>query len=183
MGFSDLATSNTRARRSLDLSTSEKLVKAARECLIVDGAAHSSIKTIAARAGVNHGLVHRHFGSKEALMIAVQSDIDYDMPDLGLVDPAVDAKAIMKANFKDQRVSIELLSLSYQMPLLREAIVRGTRKVLRRYADQSPNLSNIDVLAMGAEFMGLAVYHATDPKMPVKDALTAMLRRYFKYSD
>jgi len=116
-------------------------------------------------------------------MIAVQSDIDYDMPDLGLVDPAVDAKAIMKANFKDQRVSIELLSLSYQMPLLREAIVRGTRKVLRRYADQSPNLSNIDVLAMGAEFMGLAVYHATDPKMPVKDALTAMLRRYFKYSD
>jgi AcrR family transcriptional regulator len=30
-----------------------------------------SVREIAAEAGVNHGLVHRHFGSKEALLAAV----------------------------------------------------------------------------------------------------------------
>ncbi|MBI2390057.1 MAG: helix-turn-helix transcriptional regulator [Deltaproteobacteria bacterium] len=35
------------------------------------GPAQVSVKDIAAHAGVNHGLVHRHFGSKEALLRAV----------------------------------------------------------------------------------------------------------------
>jgi len=171
------------SRRSLELSTPEKLVKAAREGLLEDGAAHTSIKTIAARAGVNHGLIHRHFGSKEALMVAVHADIDYDMPKLKLKNAKADAKGIMQVIFKDQRVSIELLSLSYQMPLLKEAMVRRTRKVLRRYSDQQGELSAVDVLSIGAEIMGLAVYQATDPGMPVLDALTAMLHRYYDYDE
>jgi AcrR family transcriptional regulator len=34
-----------------------------------------SIRSVAAAAGVNHGLVHRHFGSKEALVAAVLGDL------------------------------------------------------------------------------------------------------------
>jgi len=38
------------------------------------GAAAVSVREIAARAGVNHGLVHRHFGSKEALLREVLAE-------------------------------------------------------------------------------------------------------------
>lgn len=49
----------------------EALLDAATELFSARGPAAVSIKDIAARASVNHGLVHRHFGSKEALLRAV----------------------------------------------------------------------------------------------------------------
>jgi AcrR family transcriptional regulator len=49
----------------------EALLDAATELFAERGPAQVSIKDIAARASVNHGLVHRHFGSKEALLRAV----------------------------------------------------------------------------------------------------------------
>jgi AcrR family transcriptional regulator len=47
------------------------VVSAAGELFAERGPATSSIREIAARAGVNHGLVYRHFGSKEALVAGV----------------------------------------------------------------------------------------------------------------
>lgn len=52
-------------------AVAEALVDAATELFAARGPAGVSVKEIAARAGVNHGLVHRHFGSKEALLSAV----------------------------------------------------------------------------------------------------------------
>lgn len=47
------------------------LIAAATELFALHGPASVSVREIAARAQVNHGLVHRHFGSKEALLAAV----------------------------------------------------------------------------------------------------------------
>jgi TetR/AcrR family transcriptional regulator, repressor for neighboring sulfatase len=44
---------------------------AAAELFAERGPAATSIRDIAAKAEVNHGLIHRHFGSKEALISAV----------------------------------------------------------------------------------------------------------------
>ena len=52
-------------------SAPQKLINAARVCLIDKGHAHCSVKVIAAEAGVNHGLVHHYFGSKEGLYAAL----------------------------------------------------------------------------------------------------------------
>lgn len=43
--------------------------------LIVEKGLSMSVREIAARAGVNHGLVHTYFGSKEALVSAAFADI------------------------------------------------------------------------------------------------------------
>jgi AcrR family transcriptional regulator len=166
----------------LEFSSAERLVEAARLCLLEDGAAHTSLKTIAARAGVNHGLIHRYFGSKEALMIAVLEDMDHDLPPLGLADAKSDAAFIVEKIFKNQRVSIELLSLSYQMPALRQAFVRKTRKTLRRYTEQTPKLGAKGALRLGSTLLGLAVYHAVDPKLPVQDVLERALDDLGLYS-
>lgn len=62
----------------------EALLDAATELFAERGPAQVSIKDIAAHAGVNHGLVHRHFGSKEALLRAVMerlvARIDESLP-------------------------------------------------------------------------------------------------------
>ena len=47
------------------------LLTAATELFADRGPARVSVRDIAARAGVNHGLVHRHFGSKDAVLRAV----------------------------------------------------------------------------------------------------------------
>lgn len=49
----------------------EALLDAATELLAARGPAAVSVREIASRAGVNQGLLHRHFGSKEALLRAV----------------------------------------------------------------------------------------------------------------
>jgi TetR/AcrR family transcriptional regulator, repressor for neighboring sulfatase len=47
------------------------LIEAAITLFAERGPAVVSVREIAKRAGVNHGLVHRHFGSKEGLLAAV----------------------------------------------------------------------------------------------------------------
>jgi Bacterial regulatory proteins, tetR family/Tetracyclin repressor-like, C-terminal domain len=46
------------------------ILQAAREALTERGYARATIRDVARRAGVTHGLVMRHFGSKEQLMLA-----------------------------------------------------------------------------------------------------------------
>ncbi len=49
----------------------EALIRAATELFARRGPGAVSVREIALHAGVNHGLVHRHFGSKDALLSAV----------------------------------------------------------------------------------------------------------------
>ncbi len=44
------------------------LLEAAADLFAARGPSGVSVREVAARAGVNHGLVHRHFGSKEVLL-------------------------------------------------------------------------------------------------------------------
>jgi AcrR family transcriptional regulator len=47
------------------------VLAAAADLFAVQGPAATSIREVAARSGVNHGLVYRHFGTKEELVSAV----------------------------------------------------------------------------------------------------------------
>lgn len=53
----------------------EALLAAATELFAARGTAAVSIRDVAAHAGVNHGLVHRHFGAKERLVAAVMEQL------------------------------------------------------------------------------------------------------------
>ena len=56
----------------------EKLIRAAGELLSEVGPRAASVRAVAARAGVNHGLVHHYFGSKEALLRAAMTRLVED---------------------------------------------------------------------------------------------------------
>ncbi len=51
--------------------TRKKLLEGAKECLVKEGFRKTTVKSIAQYAGVNHGLVHHYFGSKEELLAAL----------------------------------------------------------------------------------------------------------------
>ncbi|MGB0648603.1 MAG: TetR/AcrR family transcriptional regulator, partial [Bradymonadia bacterium] len=64
------------------------LIQAAGECFADRGIAQVSIREIATRAGVNHGLVHRHFGSKDGLLKATLRALSSSVDErLSHVDP------------------------------------------------------------------------------------------------
>jgi AcrR family transcriptional regulator len=51
------------------------LLAAASDLFAARGPSHVSVREIARAAGVNHGLVHHYYGSKEALLRAVLDDL------------------------------------------------------------------------------------------------------------
>ena len=51
------------------------VLQAAGELFAQKGPAATSIREVAARAGVNHGLLHRHFGSKRQLLAATLQNL------------------------------------------------------------------------------------------------------------
>ena len=63
------------------------LLEAAGRELAARGVTGVSIRSVAAAAGVNHGLVHRHFGSKDGLVAAVLDDLAQRIADRTAADP------------------------------------------------------------------------------------------------
>jgi TetR/AcrR family transcriptional regulator, repressor for neighboring sulfatase len=60
------------------------------------GPAATSIRDVAARSGVNHGLIFRHLGTKDQLVGAVLDDLAQQMADLlqsGASQPTIDAQS------------------------------------------------------------------------------------------
>ncbi|MFG1929183.1 TetR/AcrR family transcriptional regulator [Mycobacterium sp. NPDC048908] len=66
------------------------------------GPAATSVRDIAARSRVNHGLIHRHFGSKDRLVAAVLDHLGEHLA--GLVSAAADGGAIAAAVNRQLRV-------------------------------------------------------------------------------
>jgi TetR/AcrR family transcriptional regulator, repressor for neighboring sulfatase len=66
------------------------------------GPSATSIRDIAARSKVNHGLIHRHFGSKDALVGAVLDHLGRHLA--GLLDEKADGSAIGAAVDRQLRV-------------------------------------------------------------------------------
>ncbi len=61
------------------MKTKDKIIKGAKDFLLREGQAGFTVRAIAAEAGVNPGLVHHYFGSKENLIIAL-IDIEAEAP-------------------------------------------------------------------------------------------------------
>ncbi|HME48509.1 helix-turn-helix domain-containing protein [Mycobacterium sp.] len=69
-------------------------LEAAADLFAKRGPTATSIRDVAARAGVNHGLVYRHFGTKEQLVGAVLDYLGQHLADLiagGAAGPDIDA--------------------------------------------------------------------------------------------
>lgn len=80
------------------------LLDAAAELFASRGVGAVSVRDVATAAGVNHGLVHRHFGSKDGLVYAVTQDLTQRMAAEAAREGKVTARALdatgMRAYFR-----------------------------------------------------------------------------------
>ena len=118
-----------------NMGTKEKLIYAAGRCLLEKGSHAASVKTIASMAGVNHGLVHHYFGSKEGLFIALlKKYFELIIPSSVHIHPSRDEliSYLAETVILNSRMMIELRALSFHMPELDRELILLTKELRRR---------------------------------------------------
>jgi AcrR family transcriptional regulator len=141
----------------------QALLDAAAELFAAHGTAAVSVRDIAAKAGVNHGLVHRHFGSKGALRRAVMDHLtaelaraaeDMTLPSLGLTAsalalPALDRYWRMLARAILDGEELSDLQQGYPVVGLMLSRARAAQKAGALRADLDPRLLTALAAALG----------------------------------
>lgn len=94
------------------MKTKDKIIKGAKDFLLREGQAGFTVRAIAKEAGVNPGLVHHYFGSKENLIIAL-IDIEAEAPFSKLKESIVgkSAQEIMSDVLKSYFLNKEFVNL------------------------------------------------------------------------
>ncbi len=118
----------------------EALIEAAADLFAERG--DVSVRTIAAHAGVNHGLVHHYFGGKEGLRAAVLSHLAARqaaaMGSIDPGDPVALANAAMKVATEDRRFFRVLARalLDGDVPTPMQSAYPVVRRLVRSLQDQ-----------------------------------------------
>jgi AcrR family transcriptional regulator len=172
--------------------TREKLIDAAFRAVARDGLADTNVKSIAAEAGVNPGLLHYHFASKDALLeAAVESATARYMagidaliaahPAEDLFDAYVDfAAATLDANRDLFRVRLALGVRAMNDARLAERLEIGNAAVRNRLATilaagagrkMPTDIDRLRARLTKAAFEGLMLSWLAQPDFPMHDAL------------
>ncbi|MGW0806347.1 TetR/AcrR family transcriptional regulator [Nonomuraea sp. NPDC002799] len=64
------------------MSAKDKLLLAARECLLAQGYAHTTVRDLVAASGANQASINYHFGSKEHLLTRALRDLNTEWGEL-----------------------------------------------------------------------------------------------------
>ena len=189
--------------------TKQKIIDGARKSLIKEGHRRSTIKVIADYAGVNHGLVHHYFGSKEELMVALiqhQSQqvllvLFRDYPDwLEELLQEHRPKDLAKMNQKqlDQfmdagmdrffsvyddfdKILSEFMAMSAEMPKVANKLreVLIKRRKLLGLIFNNNNPGFATLLV--ASLTGLLLHYRLDPKIAIKEARVLLRQKLFNH--
>ena len=187
--------------------TKQKLLDGARKSLIKEGHRRSTIKVIADYAGVNHGLVHHYFGSKEELMVALiqhQSQqvlpvIFRDHPEwLVELQQGRRPKDLVKMNQKQlgelmrtgmdrffsvyddfDKILSEFMAMSAEMPKVAGKL-RGVLRKRRKLLGLIFDNNNPGFATlMMASLTGLLLHYRLDPKIAIKEARVLLRQKLF----
>ena len=187
--------------------TKQKILDGARKSLIKEGHQRSTIKVIANYAGVNHGLVHHYFGSKEELMVALiqhQSQqvlpvIFRDHPEwLVELQQGRRPKDLVKMNQKQlgelmrtgmdrffsvyddfDKILSEFVAMSAEMPKVAGKL-RGVLRKRRKLLGLIFDNNNPGFATlMMASLTGLLLHYRLDPKIAIKEARVLLRQKLF----
>jgi len=187
--------------------TKQKIMDGARKSLIKEGHRRSTIKVIADYAGVNHGLVHHYFGSKEELMVALiqhQSQqvlpvIFRDHPEwLVELQQGRRPKDLVKMNQKQlgelmrtgmdrffpvyddfDKILSEFVAMSAEMPKVAGKLRRVLRKRRKLLGLIFDNNNPGFATLMMASLTGLLLHYRLDPKIAIKEARVLLRQKLF----
>lgn len=154
------------ARRSAQ-ATKDALVRAIVRLLAERSVAEISVKDVARAAGVNHGLVHRYFGSKEGLVreavLRTSAGVNRDHP---LRDMTIWTFELLRRYPEIARIVAricldgprDLLALAAPPPQTRESYIRPIRDALARLGLEGRVNANVLNAAGCAALLGWVVF-------------------------
>ena len=111
------------------MSSREKLIEATRRAILHQGHGSVTVKSIAKEAGLNHGLIHHYFGSKENLFVEVIRDIDRVFREgLAAQTSKGDLTGFISKKFLGQDESmglvVEFMAMARTMPEVKKAVAQ-----------------------------------------------------------
>ena len=142
------------------------ILEAAADLFAARGPAATSIRDIAARSNVNHGLVFRHLGSKEQLVGAVLNHLGQQLTEL--IDSGAPAERIEAALDRQTRVMARVLLDGYPAGELQTTFPNMERLLQRVRPNFDDELSarlavaNIVALQLGWRLLGPFLRGALD---------------------
>ncbi|MFF0492783.1 TetR/AcrR family transcriptional regulator [Nocardia sp. NPDC003482] len=114
----------------------EDLLAGAKRCLIERGWARTTVRDIAAAAGVNHAAIGYHFGSRDALLtqalVEAVDELGEELADRGLADDPTRGWQALIDTFTTHRAlwvaQLEAVVQAERSPEIREHLARGQRE-------------------------------------------------------
>ncbi len=156
-----------------DVGSREKLLMATRQILLEKGHQYATIKEIARIAGVNHGLVHHYFKSKEQLFIELLKETQSYLMPYKLVENIRDREWVieeMMTNFfPNTRIHIEFHAMASIMPQVREALTEMLHNQVRVFFEKFPELSEAGARTIIASMTGFVFHYNLDHDMPLRE--------------
>ncbi|GGP16544.1 TetR/AcrR family transcriptional regulator [Nonomuraea glycinis] len=174
------------------MSAKDKLLLAARECLLAQGYAHTTVRDLVAASGANQASINYHFGSKERLLTRALRDLNTEWGELlfavlkeadgvadgtrsrlgdqvGLWGRIIDS---IQANRSLWFVNFESVASVRQDDEIRGMIASGQElaraSLARAFAGLGPDSDPGEVHAAGSHYLallvGLASQWLTDPE-------------------
>ena len=189
--------------------TKQKIMDGTRKSLIKEGHRRSTIKAIADYAGVNHGLVHHYFGSKEELMVAlIQHQSQQVLPVLFRDHPDWLEELLQESRPKDlakmnqeqldkfmdtgmdrffsvyddfDKILSEFMAMSAEMPKVANKLREVLRK-RRKFLGLIFNNNNPGFATLLlASLTGLLLHYRLDPKIAIKEARVLLRQKLFDH--
>jgi AcrR family transcriptional regulator len=172
--------STLKVNKEVQISAREKLLNAARDILIEEGHNKATIQKIAAKAGVNHGLVHHYFVSKEHLYIEVlkanpiigNDKFPLDSGESEIID------YLMNSLFSQARLHVQFHIMAQEMPELREVfrklLEQKRKEIKQKFRLKDEESAAVLIAAIG----GLVLHYNIDNSVPVKESLRILYRLF-----
>lgn len=178
-------------------NTRERILTATYTVLSRQGLARTSIKEIAAEAGVKAGVIHYHFDSKEQLLALVVKELSSGLtaemqrlrdntPAEEFLDKALDAVALrIKVKTDFYRVRFESYPLGFESTEIK-AILRGVFQEARGGISESlrlagmaePDANTAMASIILACFDGLSLQYMIDPEFDLDAAFNALKKLF-----
>ncbi|UVO11106.1 TetR/AcrR family transcriptional regulator [Mycobacterium sp. SVM_VP21] len=159
----------------------EDLLEGAKRCLVERGWANTTVRDIAAAAGVSHAAIGYHFGSRERLLVQALleelDELDTRMAPDGQPATAVDQWRAMLESFTTDKAlwtsHLEAIVQAQRNDELRTRLAEGQQRARTELGGSVPL----------AVILGLMIQSLIDPdSAPTADAVVAELRELASHS-
>lgn len=164
------------------MTAKEKILDATERCLLEKGCHASCVKTIAEVAGVNHGLIHHYYGSKEGLFIELLKKYFETIKPHPLMnlESEEDVTLYLKEYIVPcSRMMLQFQSMSSYMPKLRLELISMTIE-LRICLKEILDIEEDEALILMGSVLGLGFHSFLEPAIDIEKHIQMIVRIIFK---